>query len=522
MNPFPRRLPSALFALALLGPALGGCGAGERVVRAPKAPWIVIGVDGGEKRVIEKLWALGQLPHLKSIADRGVFVHLKTDYGISPVIWTTIATGVRPDRHGITDFVVATDVGDVPVSSAARRAPALWNMLTRSHRSIAVFGWWATWPAEPVAGEMVTDRVASSLPRRAWPPALQPDVVQAVARATSGGIEFGGNPASEVQDRVTTEFARRAAGADFDLVLAYYRSVDLASHDHWRDFEPTAFGDPPSRRPGDDPVSSAYRAFDAAVGEILAAAPPGSNVMVLSDHGFHATDGEQIQLLFDLDRVLEAAGLLVRDGPAIDPVRTRAFSYRSPDYRLTRLVRFSPAGVEPDPKRLREDRDLLRKRLRAVHFEKGPALRVRDPTPSEIRSGAHAMVEILPEAAGDRVFLGDTVIPGVIRHLGYITGSHGRHTDGIFLAAGPAIRPGAVLRRITVHDVTPTILYALGLPVADDFAGAVRKNLFTEAFRSAHPERRIASWGHRRPGAAIRSPTDRKLLEELAGLGYLK
>jgi predicted AlkP superfamily phosphohydrolase/phosphomutase len=517
-----RRLPVAVTAVLLLGPLLGGCRAAQGPPAVSKPPWIVIGVDGGERRVLERLWGMGRLPHLRRIADRGVFVRLATDYGISPVIWTTIATGQRPARHGITDFVVSTDAGDVPVSSAARKVPALWNMLTRAHRQVAVLGWWATWPAEPVAGEMVTDRVEAPLPQRAWPPELQADVARAVERARSAGLAFGGNPASETQDRVTTEFARRAVSEGYDLVLAYYRSVDLASHDHWRAFEPAAFGDPPSGRPGDDPVSRAYEAFDAAVGEILAAAPEGSNVLILSDHGFHATDGEQLQMLFDLDRVLEAVGLLVRDGPAVDPRRSRAFSYRSPDYRMTRLVRFAPVGTEPDPAKIRAETALLRRRLRPVRFEKGSALVVREPTPAERRRGAHAVVEIRAEAAGDRVFLGDRPIPGVVRHLGYISGSHGPHTDGIFLAAGPAIRPGAALRGISVHDVAPTILYALGLPVASDFAGAVRPGLFTESFRAAHPERKIASWGRRESGRAVRSPSDRKMLEELAGLGYLK
>src|SRR4029079_17889600 len=94
-----------------------------RAVR--RSPLIVIGVDGGEWKVIRRLWSEGKLPNLKTLADRGVSATLRTAYNSSPVIWTTIATGVVPEVHGITDFVVATPQGDVPISSDLRKVPAL-------------------------------------------------------------------------------------------------------------------------------------------------------------------------------------------------------------------------------------------------------------------------------------------------------------------------------------------------------------------------------------------------------------
>lgn len=517
-----RRRPGLALAAALLA---AGCGEGRRIppeAGTARAPWIVVGVDGGERRVLERLWERGELPQLAAIAGRGVFADLATDYGASPVIWTTIATGVPPSRHGIADFVVATDSGDVPVSSAARRAPALWEMLTRARRRVAVLGWWATWPAERVDGLIVTDRVASELPERIHPAGREPDLRAAIESARAGGLPFGGNEASEIQDRVVTRFAVEAVAGDYDLVLPYYRSVDLASHQSWRQFQPAAFGDPAPAKPGDDPVSAAYRAFDAALGEILAAAPAESNVVVLSDHGFHATRGEQVQLLVDLDRVLEAAGLLVRDGPTTDPARSFAFAYRSPDYRSTRFVRFAPEGSEPGAEELVEARGRLARELARVRFSGGAAaFRVREPRARELREGAHAVVVVDAAAATPGLEIDGRAIPGAVRHLGRISGSHDRHTQGIFLAAGPAIARGAELAGISIHDVAPTLLYALGLPVAEDFPGRARTELFTPGFRAAYPPRTIATWGERTAAEAPRTAADRELLEELAGLGYL-
>src|SRR5262245_27403409 len=116
--------PRTILLLALLS---GAALALVLAVRRPsttshrRAPFLVIGIDGGEWKVIRRLWNAGELPNLKQIAEHGVSATLRTAYNSSPVIWTTIATGVTPPVHGITDFVVATPRGDVPISSAVRK-----------------------------------------------------------------------------------------------------------------------------------------------------------------------------------------------------------------------------------------------------------------------------------------------------------------------------------------------------------------------------------------------------------------
>src|SRR6185436_6639786 len=160
MKPSRRKLVWALALLLAL--AAAGVAAFMTLRREPsgpgRRPLVVIGLDGAEWRVIRKLWDEGKLPNLRRIADRGVTATLRTAYNSSPVIWTTIATGVRPVEHGITAFVVPTPQGDVPISSDVRKVPALWNMLTKVGRRVAVLGYWGSWPAEKVNGVVVSDR----------------------------------------------------------------------------------------------------------------------------------------------------------------------------------------------------------------------------------------------------------------------------------------------------------------------------------------------------------------------------
>ena len=58
-----------------------------------------------------------------------------------------------------------------------------------------------------------------------------------------------------------------------------------------------------------------------------------------------------------------------------------------------------------------------------------------------------------------------------------ITGTHERAPDGFLLAYGTAVEPGR-RQRGSMVDVTPTVLYYLGLPVGRDMDGYARSDLF--------------------------------------------
>src|SRR5205823_6613802 len=64
--------------------------------------------------------------------------------------------------------------------------------------------------------------------------------------------------------------------------------------------------------------------------------------------------------------------------------------------------------------------------------------------------------------------------------LPYFTGKSGTHREnGIFLAQGPSVRPGAVAQDARLIDVAPTLLYLLGVPLPDDMDGRVLDEIFT-------------------------------------------
>src|SRR5256885_285767 len=121
---------------------------------------LLIGWDAADWKVIKPLLDAGQMPHLASLVAGGVHGNLATIYpALSPMLWTSIATGKRPYKHGIHGFSepLPDGSGVRPITILSRKTKAVWNILNQTgHRSIVV-GWWPSHPAEPINGVMVSN-----------------------------------------------------------------------------------------------------------------------------------------------------------------------------------------------------------------------------------------------------------------------------------------------------------------------------------------------------------------------------
>jgi hypothetical protein len=103
-----------------------------------------------------------------------------------------------------------------------------------------------------------------------------------------------------------------------------------------------------------------------------------------------------------------------------------------------------------------------------------------------------------------------------------VSGAH--RPEGVLLLVGPGVRPDDELRDAVILDVAPTVLYALGLPVADDLDGRVLTEAFTADWARDHPLRRVDTFG---PSPTALTPPEpesppEELIERLRGLGYIR
>jgi Flp pilus assembly protein TadD len=301
-------------------------GAGWSLEPIPGARLLVIGLDGAEWRVVDALMEQGKLPNLSRLVAKGVRARLRTiDPILSPVVWTTVATGFLPDRHGVLDFLVTdTRTGaKVPVTSRQRKVRAVWNLLNDAGLRVGVIGWWATWPAEEVDGYIVTDRTTAQFPGlsresrgnpagKTFPPELfgkieplliPPEAVGDAEIAPFLRIDPAGETWRARSENRVAEFrsvlaSTRAtegvalalgSGGFAPFQAVYFEGIDTVSHL----FMPFR----PPRREGISEedyrrfaraVDAFYAYQDEVVGRLLERAGEGTGVLILSDHGFRS------------------------------------------------------------------------------------------------------------------------------------------------------------------------------------------------------------------------------------------
>ncbi|MEZ4389226.1 MAG: alkaline phosphatase family protein [Candidatus Krumholzibacteriia bacterium] len=85
---------------------------------------VVLGLDGLDPMLAREFMAAGLLPNLQTLADTGCFHDLGTTLpAVSPVAWSTFATGVDPGGHGIFDFLRRDPATHLPELSSTRLVP---------------------------------------------------------------------------------------------------------------------------------------------------------------------------------------------------------------------------------------------------------------------------------------------------------------------------------------------------------------------------------------------------------------
>ena len=273
----------------------------------PSWPVIFIGLDGADWQLLDDYIARGTMPNLARLVREGTSGVLETEHPpLSPLVWTTMMTGVSPLEHHILDFThfnASTGVKE-PITSDERAAPAIWNMATMAGKRVAVFGLWATYPAEPVRGLMVSDRLLySGLRPRASDLALTyPPSRDAWARAVKKAAEHSIDDAMlrrflPLDDQragtlrgilTETEVIRRLAtdtlaSSSPDLTVAYFQGTDEIGHVFAPLIDDARYHAVPELY---------FRRVDEILGDFIGAAERNrAVVMIASDHGFRWKEG---------------------------------------------------------------------------------------------------------------------------------------------------------------------------------------------------------------------------------------
>jgi predicted AlkP superfamily phosphohydrolase/phosphomutase/tetratricopeptide (TPR) repeat protein len=285
---------------------------------------LLIGWDAADWIIIDPLIASGKMPNLQKLIGKGIRSNLKTlEPKLSPILWTTIATGKTADKHGILNFVEPKPDGDgLRISqSTSRKTKAVWNILSQSGIKTNVIGWYASHPAEPINGAVVsnllfedfiesgtelnplTDKVVhpeniksvisnARVHYSQFPEVLLHQLLpkhKELSRADKhiDSIKKKMGYALSIEQAAVQAMKMQSWNATF----VFFDAIDTMGHQfmqyrkprmsHVSEKELNLFG---------DVMDAVYEWHDQSLGRLLAAAGDDINVIIISDHGFHSGD----------------------------------------------------------------------------------------------------------------------------------------------------------------------------------------------------------------------------------------
>lgn len=282
---------------------------------------LLVGWDAADWKMIHPLIDAGLMPATQRLIERGVMGNLTTLSPIlSPMLWSSIATGKRPYKHGIYGFTEPSPDGTAvrPISSLSRKTKAVWNILTQQSKRSIVVGWWPSHPAEPINGVMVSNHYqrAPRNPNGAWPMAEgtvhPPHLAEELAELRFHPLELAEEhvrpfiPHAEKIDqqhdhrldtclRIIADCTSIQSCAThlietqpWDFAAVYFDAIDHFGHAFMKYSPPRqAFVSEADFDIYQNVVAAGYVYHDMMLARLVELAGDDATVMLISDHGFH-------------------------------------------------------------------------------------------------------------------------------------------------------------------------------------------------------------------------------------------
>jgi predicted AlkP superfamily phosphohydrolase/phosphomutase/tetratricopeptide (TPR) repeat protein len=348
---------------------------------------LLLGWDAADWKIMGPLLAKGQMPALKKLIDKGVYGNMATmNPPYSPMLWSTVATGKTPDKHGVLGFLeLAPDLKGIrPVTVSSRKSRALWNIFHNQGLKSNLVGWWPSFPAEPINGVIVTDKFQKVN--------INPNVKSPIVEGTihpkslvkdlsdlrlhpseiteahilpfipkAGEIDQEKDQSLQSFSKIMAENVSLHAAAthlmrttEWDFMAVYYDFIDHFCHAFMK-FHPPKLGPIPKELFDlyNECIFSAYRFQDMMLGRMLNMVDDDTTVIVMSDHGYESGNKRILKMpKYQAAPALEHRqfGMFVAAGPNIKK-NEKIFGLGLVDVAPTILHMFDlPIGKDMDGK----------------------------------------------------------------------------------------------------------------------------------------------------------------------------
>jgi predicted AlkP superfamily phosphohydrolase/phosphomutase len=504
---------------------------------------IVFGLDGANWPLIEPWIDGGLLPNIERLREEGI-------WGISESVyppttcpnWKCYASSRSPAKHDIywweriNKETFETEIPD----SRLFVAPELWDYLNDSGRSVGVMNMPMSYPPRDVDEFMIAGGPPTKTDGYALPESLQNELERDGYKIHPAATIDGrsGQGVEETLELIKMRFEtaeRLFADRDLDFFHLTIFYINILQHHFW----------------DGEPVKRAWQIVDEHIGHFL---DEGHTIFLMSDHGC-----AEIQTAFHVNEWLEREGYLTVDSSLGDYLLKAGLTHE----RLGSLV--STLGLrrlisQTVPERLirqfpTEEGHQHDTKFNKVNFEESIAVGsgqgliylLEDPNSEAYGRHREAIIDGLEALTtphggpvAEEIYRGEDVYPDgnpIYRPDIVFEQGAGVHTvgtvgygqvmdgprkwqaenirDGLFLAHGEGVDAIGELDPLSILDIAPSILYAMGEDIPRDFEGepvrATNSSRGDPTFRDPIPDRRDGL------GAASEAARDR-----LADIGYLE
>ncbi|EGB13548.1 type I phosphodiesterase/nucleotide pyrophosphatase [Pseudodesulfovibrio mercurii] len=342
----------------------------------PRSRLVVLGLDGLPLNLARTLGA--SLPNLRRLAGDAVTVRAELPE-LSPVNWTSVATGEGPEGHGVFGFshLDPRTYGLRVTQATDETCPTVFDRLGERGLVSRVVNLPNTYPARPLRGMLVAGFVAPDLRGAAYPPFLAARLGEAGYKLEADTTRGRTDPAYLLDELRETLKSRLTAldmlwpDLGWDLFVHVFTETDRLFH-----FLMDAVVRP--ELPAHFECLRFLADWDHALGRFLArydALPEPKRLLVVADHGFTELTTE-----VSLNTWLMRAGLLSLSGAPDDEwdaskitPESKAFALDPGRIYLHERRRFARGTVLPG------EREGLLARiidgLMALKYEGAPVLR---------------------------------------------------------------------------------------------------------------------------------------------------
>lgn len=277
---------------------------------------LLIGWDAADWKIISPLLEKGKMPNLQKLISSGASGTIQTlDPPLSPMLWTSIATGKTADKHGILGFIEPDSKTSEPrpASVTSRNCKAVWNILTQEGFKTNVVGWWPSHPAEPVNGIYVSNMFTKSEKEKGliletvYPPEmieemencrvypedisileLIPFVPQATRIDQNKDKHLHNLVALLANCNSIQNVAKHVLqNSDWNFSAVYFDTIDQTCHTFMKFYPPQMMGVPDEYfQLYNNVISQMYVHHDKMLGELIDLTGNETTIILLSDHGF--------------------------------------------------------------------------------------------------------------------------------------------------------------------------------------------------------------------------------------------